>query len=60
MDTSTLKFGSKVWYAGCAALVQRVATNGVYISFDGQGLRAGEYITRRVSAKDLSERYDTI
>ncbi|TGN96105.1 hypothetical protein [Burkholderia sp. USMB20] len=56
MDAGDLKFGDKVWYAGVAAVVQRIAKNGAYVSFDGRGLRAGEHIIRRVSALDLSHR----
>jgi len=57
-DAQALKFGSRVWYAGRAALVQRVSRNGVTVSFDGMGLKAGQLVTVRVAARDLSARME--
>ncbi|WP_454691162.1 hypothetical protein [Achromobacter aloeverae] len=56
MDIKDLKYGSKVWYAGTAAIVQRVLKNGVMVSFDGTGPLRGQYVTRRVSARHLEYR----
>lgn len=54
MNASTLKYGVKVMYHSTTAIVQRVASNGVYISYEGKGIKAGEYITEKVSAKYLT------
>ncbi|WP_116791381.1 hypothetical protein [Achromobacter dolens] len=56
MDTKTLKFGSTVWYAGTAAIVQRVMKNGVVVSYEGAGPLRGQVLTRRVSARHLEFR----
>ena len=56
MDPKNLKYGSKVWYAGTAAIVQRVMKNGVVVSFDGAGPLRGQIVTRRVSARYLEYR----
>ena len=52
-EAQNLKYGSKVIYCGALAIVQRVTSVGVVISFDGFGPKRGEYITRRVSARHL-------
>lgn len=54
-QAKTLKFGDKVSYHGTLAIVQRVARNGVTISYDGKGLKVGQYITERVSAAYLEK-----
>lgn len=56
MDAKNLTHGSKVWYAGTAAIVQRVLKNGVVVSFDGSGPLHGQLVTRRVSARHLEFR----
>lgn len=51
-----LRFGDKVTYHSVPATVQRVARNGVTISYDGMGIKAGQYVTERVSAAYLERR----
>lgn len=60
MDTKNLKQGSRVWYAGTAAIVQRVMKNGVVVSFDGAGPLRGQLVTRRVSARHLEFRGENV
>ena len=48
-----LKPGMKVNYGGSTAIVQRVLKNGVRIAYEGKGIRAGEYLHKTVSARDL-------
>jgi hypothetical protein len=52
-EARTMKYGDKVTYHGSMAIVQRVARNGVTISYDGKGMKAGQYVTERVSAAYL-------
>lgn len=53
-QAKALKYGDKVRYLGSFdAIVQTVRANGVVIAFDGRGLKAGEYIHRRVAARDI-------
>ncbi len=52
-QAKTLKYGDKVSYHGTLAIVQRVTRNGVTISYDGKGPKAGEYLTERVSSAYL-------
>ena len=52
-QAKTLKYGDKVSYHGTLAIVQRVSRNGVTISYDGKGMKAGQYLTERVSAAYL-------
>lgn len=54
-QVSNLKYGSKVFYHGTLAIVQRVTRNGVTISYDGKGMKAGQYVTERVSAAYLEK-----
>jgi hypothetical protein len=49
-QAQVLKYGDKVDYLGSLAIVQRVTRSGIVISYDGQGLKQGQYITERVSA----------
>lgn len=51
-----LKYGSRVYYCGTPAIVKRVQRNGVVVSYDGMGLKAGQYVTERVSAACLEPR----
>jgi hypothetical protein len=44
-----MKYGVKVMYHATPAIVQRVSSNGVYVSYE----RRGEYITEKVSARYL-------
>lgn len=46
-QAKALKYGSLVMYHSTPAIVQRVATNGVYVSYE----RRGEYITEKVAAR---------
>lgn len=55
-QAQTLKFGSKVSFFQRPALVQRVQKNGVVVSYDGSGLKQGQYVTERVSARHLELR----
>jgi hypothetical protein len=52
-QAQALKYGDKVSYHGTLAIVQRVARNGVTISYDGKGIKRGLYVTERVSAAYL-------
>jgi hypothetical protein len=53
-EAKTLKYGDVVRYgAAQRAIVQRVAKNGVWVSYDGLGPKRGQYITERVSARYL-------
>ncbi len=53
-EAKTLKPGDVVRYGSAQrAIVQRVARNGVWVSYDGLGPRRGQYITERVSAAHL-------
>jgi hypothetical protein len=52
MTTSQAKamtYGTKVMYHSTQAIVQRVASNGVYVSYE----RRGEYVTEKVAARYL-------
>mgnify|MGYP003508419898 CR=1 FL=1 len=49
-QAKSLKFGDKVSYHGTPAIVQRTSRNGVTISYDGKGMKLGQYLTERVSA----------
>ncbi len=44
-----MTYGAKVMYHDTPAIVQRVAANGVYVSYE----RRGEYITEKVAARYL-------
>ena len=48
-----LKPGMVVRYGISKAIVQRVLRNGVRIAYEGRGIRAGDYLHRTVSARDL-------
>jgi hypothetical protein len=53
-EAKTLKYGDVVRYgAAQRAIVQRVTTNGVWVSYDGFGQKRGQYITERVAAQYL-------
>ena len=53
-EAKSLKFGDVVRYgAAQRAIVQRVTRNGVWVSYDGFGLKLGQYVTERVSARSL-------
>jgi len=53
-EAKSLKYGDVVRYgAAQRAIVQRVARNGVWVSYDGLGPKRGQYITERVSARHL-------
>lgn len=53
-EAKTLKYGDVVRYgAAPRAIVQRVLSNGVIVSYDGLGPKRGQYITERVSARHL-------
>lgn len=53
-EAKTLKFGDVVQYHAQRAIVQRVTSNGVWVSYDGLGPKRGQYITERVSARYLA------
>lgn len=55
-EAKALKYGDKVRYHDTPAIVQRVLPNGVVISYDGKGPKAGQYITERVAARYLEAR----
>ncbi len=52
-EAKTLRYGDVVRYWSARAIVQRVASNGVWISYDGFGAKSGQYITERVAASLL-------
>jgi len=53
-QAKTLKYGDVVRYGAAErAIVQRVLSNGVIVSYDGFGPKRGQYITERVSARHL-------
>ena len=55
-QAQALKYGDKVTYHAARAIVQRVARNSITVSYEGKGLKAGQYITERVSASYLERR----
>lgn len=55
-EAKNLKYGDRIYYGHAAGIVQRVTRNGVIISYDGMGLKSGQYITERVAARYLTER----
>lgn len=57
MKASELKSGDKVWLSNeIPATVIRVMKNGVWIGYNGRGLRDGQYIEDRVAAVYLKPR----
>jgi hypothetical protein len=56
VEAKNLKYGDRIYYGRAAGIVQRVASNGVIVSYDGMGLKSGQYITERVAARYLTKR----
>lgn len=58
MKANELKSGDKVWLVEneIPATVIMVAKNGVWIGYNGRGLRDGQYLEQRIAARYLKRR----
>lgn len=53
-EAKSLKYGDVVRYGTAErAIVQRVTSNGVWVSYDGLGPKRGQYVTERAPARRL-------
>lgn len=58
--TNQFKSGDRVLYCGIQADVVGIRKNGVIIAFWGMGLKDGQRVVRRVSARQLTKYYESV